>query len=132
VIKSLPALGLGIGMAIHLIFVVEWSLVQAQLPNEKEEAYEYNRQGMIAMSKAEFEEAIDDFQKAASLAEDYQIVGRPLIYTPVFMTAWANEKLGRTSDACRSFKRYLQISATTVAEETKIDHARGYVAHQCR
>jgi tetratricopeptide (TPR) repeat protein len=96
-----------------------------------EDAYEHNRQGMIAMSKADFEEAIAEFQAAAALAEDYQITGRPLIYTPVFMTAWANEKIGRTREACGEFRHFLAIAPRDSVEETKADHARDYLKQNC-
>jgi len=96
-----------------------------------EDAYEHNRQGMIAMSKAEFEEAITEFQAAAALAEDYQITGRSLMYTPVFMSAWANEKIGRIGEACRDFRRFLAIAPPERLEETKADHARGYLNQNC-
>jgi len=120
------------GMAILLVFIVQWHWTYALSPDDKEDAYEFNRQGMIAMSQAEFEEAISDFQKAASIKEDYQILGRPLIYTPVFMTGWASEKIGRTDEACRAFRRYLQIALMAPAEKTKVDHARDYTTQHCQ
>jgi tetratricopeptide (TPR) repeat protein len=132
VLRSIQDILRGILMVILLLFVVQWQQAAAQSKNAQEEAYEHNRQGMIAMSQAEFEEAIAEFQKAAALSGDYQITGRPLIYTPVFMTAWAQEKIGRIEDACRSFRRFLQIALTEASEKTKVDHAREYIAQQCR
>lgn len=119
-------------MVILLLFVVQLQQAAADSKDDQEEAYEHNRQGMIAMSQAEFEEAIAEFQKAASLSEDYEITGRPLNYTPVFMAAWAQEKIGRVEDACRSFRRFLQIALTEAAEQTKVEHAREYIAQHCR
>jgi tetratricopeptide (TPR) repeat protein len=132
VFGTIQPVRLCIGMAILLVFIVQWQWADALSPDQKEDAYEYNRQGMIAMSQAEFEDAISEFQKAASLAEDYQILGRPLIYTPVFMTGWANEKIGRTTEACQAFRRYLQIALTAPAEKTKVAHARDYTVRHCQ
>ncbi|MBI3595671.1 MAG: hypothetical protein HY203_00790 [Nitrospirae bacterium] len=113
---------------ISLVFITPWPWAMAQ---SEEEAYEYNRQGMIAMSEAEFEEAIVNFQKAAALAKDYQIRGRSLIYTPVFMTAWASEKIARGTEACREFQRFLEIAPPDAVEATKAEHARDYLKHHC-
>ena len=101
------------------------------MAQSEEEAYEHNRQGMIAMSEAEFEEAIVEFQKAAALAQDYQIRGRSLIYTPVFMTAWANEKIGRVTEACGAFQQFLDIAPQDAIEPTKAEHARDYLKAHC-
>ena len=97
-----------------------------------ETAYEHNRQGMIAMSQARFEEAIREFEKAAAIAEDYQIKDRSLNYTPVFMTAWASEKIGEVASACRQFERFLIIAPSEMVELTKAEHARSYRARFCR
>jgi tetratricopeptide (TPR) repeat protein len=105
--------------------------LQGAMSQSEDEAYEHNRQGMIAMSEAEFEEAISEFQKAAALAEDYQIIGRPLVYTPVFMTAWAHEKIGRIPDACRGFARFLAIAPPGSVEKTKAEHAGDYLKQHC-
>lgn len=114
---------------IGLVFILPGPIAAAQTD---EEAYEYNRQGMIAMSEAQFEEAIVEFQKAAAVATDYQIRGRPLVYTPVFMTAWALEKIGRVQEACREFQKFLAVAPPEVVEATKADHARDYLNHHCR
>jgi len=113
-------------VSLALITPVSWVTAQSE-----EEAYEFNRQGMIAMSEAEFEEAIVNFQKAAALAKDYQIRGRPLIYTPVFMTAWASEKINRVTDACREFQHFLDIAPPDAVEPTKAEHARDYLKQHC-
>jgi tetratricopeptide (TPR) repeat protein len=113
-------------VGLGFIALDPWAMAQSE-----EEAYEYNRQGMIAMSEAEFEEAIVNFQKAAALAKDYQIRDRPLIYTPVFMTAWASEKIDRVTEACREFKRFLEIAPPDAVEPTKAEHARDYLNHHC-
>ena len=97
----------------------------------EDEAYELNRDGMIAMSQAAFEEAIGAFQKAAALAKDYEIVGRPLIYTPVFMTAWASEKIGRVKEACGAYRRFLEIAPPDRIEPSKAEHARDYIKLNC-
>lgn len=116
-------------VVIILTFGVQ---LQGAMSQSEDEAYEYNRQGMIAMSKAEFEAAIAEFQRAAALARDYQIIGRPLVYTPVFMTAWADEKIGRIREACREFKRFLAMAPPESVEETKAEHARDYLKQHCR
>lgn len=98
----------------------------------EDRAYELNREGMIAMSEARFEDAIEAFERAAELATDYAIVGRPLMYTPVFMTAWAAEKIDRTSKACAAYRRYVRLAAEHPVEPTKIDHATAYVSTHCK
>jgi len=127
-IRSIP-------IQLFRIFVVITMTVGVQLQGamsqSEDEAYEHNRQGMIAMSEAEFEGAIIEFQKAAALAKDYQITGRPLVYTPVFMTAWADEKIGRIREACREFQRFLAIAPPESVEETKAEHARDYLKQHC-
>ncbi|HET6466104.1 MAG TPA: hypothetical protein VLY20_09650 [Nitrospiria bacterium] len=115
-----------IAVGLTLMASISWAMAQSE-----EEAYEHNRQGMIAMSEAEFEEAIVEFQTAAALAKDYQIRNRPLIYTPVFMTAWAYEKIGRMSAACGEFQRFLKIAPADAIESTKAEHARDYLKQHC-
>lgn len=107
-----------------------WGVVSAAEPDDA--AYALNREGMIAMSEARFEEAIEAFQQAAALRDDYAITGRALIYTPSFMTGWALEKIGRTEPACRAYRRFLDLAQTEIAESTKIDHAAGYIDVHCR
>ncbi len=96
-----------------------------------QEAYEHNRAGMVNMSMARFEEAIAEFNQAAALLPDYQIRGRPLIYTPIFMTGWAFEKIGRLNEACEHYRRFLEIAPPETVEETKAQHARE-VLEKCR
>jgi tetratricopeptide (TPR) repeat protein len=128
VIRSIPIQKLRIFVVIVLTFGVQ---LQGAMSQSEDEAYEYNRRGMIAMSEAEFEEAIIEFQKAAVLAGDYQITGRPLVYTPIFMTAWADEKIGHIREACREFQRFLAMAPPESVEETKAEHARGYLKQHC-
>lgn len=97
------------------------------LPREAEAAYEHNRAGMVNMSMARFEEAIEEFRQAASLLEDYAILDRPLVYTPIFMMGWAYEKLGQTAEACREFKKFLEIASPDLAEPGKVFHARSFL-----
>jgi len=130
-VRSVRIKTLCIFMVILPVFVVQLQRVMAQSEDLREDAYEHNRQGMIAMSEAEFEKAITEFQSAAALARDYQITGRPLIYTPVFMTAWAHEKLGQIQEACLEFKRFLAIAPPASVEETKADHAGDYLKQHC-
>jgi hypothetical protein len=98
----------------------------------EEQAYELNRTGMIAMSEARFEDAIEAFDRAANLVGDYDISGKPLMYTPVFMTGWASEKIGRTRKACAAYRRYLHIVVEHPVEPTKVNHANAYVAANCQ
>ena len=100
-------------------------------PSVEDRAYEYNRAGMMDMSMARFEEAIEEFRKAAALLPDYQIRGRSLVYTPIFMTAWAYEKIGRQNEACDQYRKFLESSPPEVVEESKAQHARE-VLDQCR
>lgn len=120
-----------IPLAALLLFLAITSPGPCVMAQSEEEAYEHNRQGMIAMSEAEFDEAIVEFRKAAALAKDYQIRDRSLIYTPVFMTAWANEKLGRVTEACGEFQRFLEIAPPDAIEPTKAEHARDYLKVHC-
>lgn len=101
------------------------------LTTKQQEAYEHNRVGMVNMSMARFEEAITEFNQAAALFPDYQIQGRPLIYTPIFMTGWAYEKIGRLNEACQNYQKFLEIAPPEMVEETKAQHARE-VLEQCR
>lgn len=97
----------------------------AQTPSPiEEEAYEHNRVGMIDMSMARFEEAIVEFGKAAALLPDYRIQGRPLIYTPIFMTAWAYEKIGSLGKACEHYLKFLDVAPPGRVEASKALHAR--------
>lgn len=103
----------------------------AEGPTVAEEAYAHNRDGMIAMSKARLEDAIDEFQKAAALVPDYGIIRRGLRYTPNFMTAWAYEKLGLHNEACRYFQRFLELAPVQSMEEEKTEHAHLFLDHHC-
>ncbi len=109
-----------------------WATVAwASDPSAEDRAYALNREGMIAMSEARFEDAIAAFDGAAKLATDYTITGRPLMYTPVFMSGWGSEKIGRTEQACRAYRRYLHIAVEHPVEPTKIDHAKAYLTANC-
>lgn len=114
-----------------------WSPAGAAVIDENEtarlmeQAYAYNRAGMIAMSKAEFDDAIEQFQKAAELVPDYGIIRRGLRYTPNFMIGWAHEKNGRDEKACHSFRRFLDLAPHQWLEEEKADHARQYLGRHC-
>jgi tetratricopeptide (TPR) repeat protein len=96
-----------------------------------ERAYTYNRDGMIAMSQAQFDEAIGHFQKAADLVPDYGITRRGLRYTPNFMIGWAHEKNGESEEACRYFRRFLDLAPAQMVEESKADHASQYLNQHC-
>lgn len=121
--------------AVFITFLVV-ALAPIPIPTttaqSQDEAYEHNRLGMIAMSKAEFDEAIEKFREAARLVTDYQIRGRPLVYTPVFMTGWAYEKTGRDAEACEAYRRFLTIASPEALEETKAEHAREFISERCR
>jgi tetratricopeptide (TPR) repeat protein len=113
--------------------LLAWALAsRAEDSPVEEQAYEFNRAGMIAMSEARFEEAIEAFERAAKLAADYDISGKPLMYTPVFMTGWGSEKVGRTREACAAYRRYLRIAVEHPVEPTKVDHAKAYVSSNCQ
>jgi tetratricopeptide (TPR) repeat protein len=96
-----------------------------------ERAYAHNRDGMIAMAKAQFNDAIEQFQQAAGLVPDYGITRRGLHYTPNFMTGWAYEKLGRSDAACRFFRRFLGLAPAQWLEADKADHANNFMARHC-
>ena len=122
-----------IGWAVVVVAVLAWAAVaSAADPSDEDRAYGLNREGMIAMSEARFEDAIAAFEQAAKLAGDYEVIGKPLMYTPIFMTAWASEKLGRTREACVAYRDYLRIAVEHPVEPTKVDHAKAYVAAKCR
>jgi Flp pilus assembly protein TadD len=127
---SRPGLHKTFSIFVTLLLLTAVRSQGAGAPSD-EDAYEHNRQGMIAMSKADFEGAIAEFQAAAALAKDYKITGRALIYTPVFMTAWANEKIGRTREACREFRHFLAIAPHESVEATKAEHAGDYLKQNC-
>lgn len=97
-----------------------------------DEAYERNREGMVAMAEARFVDAIEAFEDAAKLVPDYGINGRPLMYTPIFMQGWASEKIGREASACRAYREFLRIAREHPVEPTKVDHATAYVGERCR
>ncbi len=101
-------------------------------PETQERAYELNREGMIAMSEARFTDAIAAFERAAALVDDYEILGKPLTYTPVFMAGWASEKIERTPEACKAYRRYLRLAVEHPVEPTKVEHATAYVATNCQ
>ncbi len=117
----------GCVVAVLLSGHAAWALE----PEPHERAYELNREGMVAMSEARFEDAIAAFERAARVAGDYAIAGKPFMYTPVFMTGWASEKIGRTREACAAYRDYLRIAVEYPVEPTKADHAKGYVAASC-
>jgi tetratricopeptide (TPR) repeat protein len=96
-----------------------------------EQAYAYNKAGMIDMSKAQFDEAIEQFQHAAELVPDYGITRRDLLYTPNFMIGWAHEKQGRVEEACRAFRRFLDLAPASLIEQGKADHANQYFDQHC-
>jgi tetratricopeptide (TPR) repeat protein len=98
---------------------------------ESEQAYAYNRDGLAAMSKARFEEAIDLFDRAARMVPDYQIMNRSLSYTPTFMAAWAYEKIGYNAKACEHFRRFLDTAPSDRIEAGKAAHAREFLSQHC-
>jgi tetratricopeptide (TPR) repeat protein len=98
---------------------------------ETEQAYAYNRDGMIDMSEARFDEAIEQFQHAADLVPDYGITRRDLRYTPNFMIGWAHEKQGRIEEACRAYRRFLDLAPAQLIEQGKADHANQYFDRHC-
>ena len=114
-------------VAIVLGVLMVWAPLEAS-----DAAYALHREGMIAMSEARFKEAIDAFQRASTLVLDYGILGRPLMYTPVFMTGWASEKIEAVSSACTAYRRFLNVAPKDAIEETKADHAMEYAAANCR
>ncbi|MFZ5877193.1 MAG: hypothetical protein ACOYXU_12415 [Nitrospirota bacterium] len=121
---------IGLGLVVAA-FVVWAAVAVAAEARDQDRAYALNREGMVAMSEARFEDAIAAFDHAAELAADYAIMGRPLMYTPVFMSGWGSEKIGRTKHACRAYREYLRIAVEHPVEPTKVDHANAYVAANC-
>ena len=119
--------------------MIKWSLLLILLlipitgfsEDVLEKAYDLNRQGMIDMSEAKFEEAVVLFQEAAKLKSDYEITGRPLLYTPIFMSAWAYEKIGDKKNACDAFRLFINRSGAS-AESTKKDHAEHFIKNYCQ
>jgi hypothetical protein len=121
-----------IGRGAVIVAALAWAAAaSAADPSDEDRAYALNREGMIAMSEARFEDAIAAFDSAAQLAADYTIVGRSLMYTPVFMSGWGSEKIGRTQQACRAYREYLRIAVEHPIEPTKVDHANAYVTANC-
>ncbi len=112
--------------AVALVFA--WEGLAATVD---EQAYALNRDGMIAMSEARFEDAVDAFRRAAAMVPDYGIRGKALMYTPVFMTGWGSEKLGDVAAACEAYRRFLAAAPADAVEPTKADHAASYVAAHC-
>ncbi len=110
-----------------------WAAVAAGAdPIDEDRAYALNREGMVAMSEARFAEAIEAFDRAADVATDYAVIGRSFMYTPVFMSGWASEKIGRTREACRAYREYRRIAVEHPVEPTKVDHANAFVAANCQ
>ena len=108
-----------------------WSMAQTVRADDVEEAYALNQEAMVDMSMAEFESAARKFLKAAALVPDYGVKDRNLRYTPIFMAAWAFEKIGDEAEACRYFRRFLEIASPEDREPTKVEHAQDYLSHHC-
>ena len=111
--------------------VCTWGDVRGGAAAIDEQAYALNRDGMIAMSEARFEDAVDAFRRAAAMVPDYGIRGKALMYTPIFMTGWAFEKLGDVAAACEAYRRFLAAAPADAVEPTKADHAAAYLAAHC-
>jgi tetratricopeptide (TPR) repeat protein len=115
------------------VLTLTWAAAaSAADPSNEDRAYALNREGMVAMSEARFEDAIAAFDHAAKLAIDYSITGRSLMYTPVFMSGWGSEKIGRPQQACRAYREYLRIAVEHPVEPTKVDHAKAFISANCR
>jgi tetratricopeptide (TPR) repeat protein len=114
---------------VFLIAVLGGPVADASAVDEQ--AYALNRDGMIAMSEARFEDAVDAFRRAAAMVPDYGIRDKALIYTPIFMTGWASEKLGDVAAACEAYRRFLAAAPADAGEPTKADHAAAYLAAHC-
>jgi tetratricopeptide (TPR) repeat protein len=99
--------------------------------DETEEAYALNQDAMTDMSMAQFKSAAEKFIEAARLVPDYGIKDRPLRYTPTFLAAWAYEKLRNVSEACRYFKKFLEIASQLDREPSKVQHAESYIKLHC-
>jgi tetratricopeptide (TPR) repeat protein len=121
------------GRAVVIAAALAWAAVASGAdPIDEDRAYALNRKGMVAMSEARFAEAIEAFDRAADVATDYTIMGRSLMYTPVFMSGWASEKIGRSHQACRAYREYLRMAVEHPVEPTKVDHAKGFISANCR
>lgn len=108
-----------------------WSMAQTVRADNVEEASALNQDAMVDMSMAEFESAARKFLKAAALVPDYGVKDRNLRYTPTFMAAWAFEKIGDEAEACRYFRRFLEIASPEDREPTKGEHATDYLNRHC-
>jgi tetratricopeptide (TPR) repeat protein len=113
------------------VFCLSTAVTAQVLSAPEEKAYQHNRAGMVNMSMARFEEAIEEFEKAAALFPDYHIQGQPLVYTPIFMTAWAYEKIGQMEKACRYYRTFLEIPPSDALELSKASHAEEVLGTQC-
>ncbi len=120
-----------VAVGVGLVLVFSSAVLQSAPASEADEAYGLNRDAMVDMSEAQFEQAAAKFIRAARIAPDYTIGGRPLLYTPNFMAAWAYEKLGNSEDACRYFRKFLEVAPHDTIESTKADHARDYLRGHC-
>lgn len=120
---------IGFLFGLVLPFLPAWSSPGDENHNK---AYNHNRQGMISMSMARFGEAVEDFQKAASLAVDYEIRGEKLQYTPLFHAGWASEKMGDREGACDAYQKFLEVAPAELAEASKVDHANIFIGKNCR
>ena len=103
----------------------------SQFSQFEERAYEHNRSGMVNMSMALFDEAIEEFGLAIELARDYTIRDGFLIYTPTFMIAWSYEKIDRKEKACEHYRKFLETASPQWIEKTKQDHAGQYLKQHC-
>jgi tetratricopeptide (TPR) repeat protein len=122
-----------LGRGVVIAAALAWAAVASGAdPIDEDRAYALNREGMVAMSEARFAEAIEAFDRAADVATDYTIMGRSLMYTPVFMSGWASEKIGRTREACRAYREYRRIAVEHPVEPTKVDHAKAFISTNCR
>ena len=118
---------------VIFLLILSIGTVQSEMgADDIEKAYILNQEAMIDMSTAQFQPAAQKFIKAASIAQDYQIRGRSLVYTPIFMAAWAFEKIKDFDQSCRYFKQFLEISPVEYREETKVKHAREFLGGHCR
>ena len=125
--------GFLLGLAVVFLPILSAPAVARNSSDLLDQAYSYNREGMIAMSKAQFKEAIDQFQQAAELVPDYGITHGDLRYTPNFMIAWAYEKLGEWESACQYFQRFLNLAPAEWQdiETEKTDHAGAFLDTHC-
>jgi tetratricopeptide (TPR) repeat protein len=116
---------------IAALFIIGFSATDVR-SDEIEEAYAINQEAMVDMSMAQFDSAAKKFLMAAAIITDYQIRGQKLRYTPTFMAAWAFEKEGHPAEACRHFRRFLEIAPQEHREKTKVDHAVDYLHRHCQ